>query len=144
MSKSKALEILILGLWLLVVATLVVRHVQSERQIDLPADDDRRSRLEENLAGSLFDVRRIVVVDGNTYDLTLKDNDKRILIELDVAAVPDIKQKITALLNKSSSPKVKLKTKRPDGRWSASITLKVEGRDVDLSSWLAENKLVYQ
>ncbi len=143
MGKNKVLEILIFGIWLLVVAMLVVRYAASKRESVVPDFVVPRD-VPESISGKRLAVKRIVVVDGDTYDLVLRDGERRVLVDLDVAAASEIKQKVTSLLNKSMSPEVLLEKKGADGRWIGKIFVKLDGRDTDLSSWLRENKLTYE
>lgn len=143
MGKNKVLEILIFGIWLLVVAMLVVRYAASKRDSAVPDFVVPRD-VPESISGKRLAVKRIVVVDGDTYDLVLRDGERRVLVDLDVAAASEIKQKVISMLNKSVSPEVLLEKKGADGRWIGKIFVKLDGRDTDLSSWLRENKLTYE
>jgi hypothetical protein len=141
--KNKVLEILIFGIWLLVVAMLLVRYAASKRESAVPDFVVPRD-VPESISGKRLAVKRIVVVDGDTYDLVLRDGERRVLVDLDVAAASEIKQKVISMLNKSMSPEVLLEKKGADGRWIGKIFVKLDGRDTDLSSWLRENKLTYE
>ena len=143
MGKNKVLEILIFGIWLLVVAMLVVRYAASKRDSAVPDFVVPRD-VPESISGKRLAVKRIVVVDGDTYDLVLRDGERRVLVDLDVAAASEIKQKVISMLNKSVSPEVLVEKKGADGRWIGKIFVKLDGRDTDLSSWLRENKLTYE
>lgn len=143
MGKNKVLEILIFGIWLLVVAMLLVRYAASKRESAVPDFVVPRD-VPESISGKRLAVKRIVVVDGDTYDLVLRDGERRVLVDLDVAAASEIKQKVISMLNKSMSPEVLLEKKGADGRWIGKIFVKLDGRDTDLSSWLRENKLTYE
>ena len=143
MGKNKVLEILIFGIWLLVVAMLLVRYAASKRESAVPDFVVPRD-VPESISGKRLAVKRIVVVDGDTYDLVLRDGERRVLVDLDVAAASEIKQKVISMLNKSMSPEVLLEKKGADGRWIGKIFVNLDGRDTDLSSWLRENKLTYE
>lgn len=142
MGKSKVFEMLILGLWLLVMATLVFRHFASNGEMDppLPPSDPG---LGEAVVGKRLKVKRIVVVDGSNYDITLKEGDRRLLLTLPVATAQGAKQQVVSFLNTVTSPEVLLESKKPDGRWSGRIIAKKSDVDVDLCKWLADNKFVY-
>ena len=142
MGKSKIFEMLILGLWLLVMATLVFRHFASKNDIDLkpPASDPG---LAESLIGKRMPVKRIVVVDGSNYDITLKEGDRRLLLSLPVATANGAKQGVVSLLNTVTRPEVVLESKRPDGKWVGKIIMQKDNAELDLCRWLADNKFVY-
>ena len=96
-------------------------------------------------SGKEFSVRRIAVIDGSTYDVLLKDDDStRVLCELDVKATSDAKSKVLDLLNASQQPNLKLVKRQDNGKWLVDMSVTENGRQVNLSAWLKENKLVYR
>lgn len=93
---------------------------------------------------SRVDVKKITVIDGNTYDLVLNDSKlDRVLVSLSVKATTDSKNKVIELLNVSSSPRVVLKTKMGD-LWLAEIFFTNNGKEQSISEWLVQNNLVYK
>lgn len=91
-----------------------------------------------------FDIKKITVIDGNSFDLVLYDEKlNRILCSIPVKATAEAKAKVIGILNESSNPKVILKTKEND-RWLGEIYFNNEGKEHAMSEWLSSNNLVYK
>lgn len=93
--------------------------------------------------GKVFVVKRVQVLKGDQFDVVL-DNDSRILARLKVRAVENSKAKVVDLFNSCENPTVRLLKKEEDGQWLVDFQFKQGGKDVDLASWLSDNKLVYK
>jgi hypothetical protein len=94
-------------------------------------------------AGQEFAVKRVQVLKGDQFDITL-DGDARILGRLTVRAVDGIKHKVVDLLNNCENPRIRLVRKLEDGEWLVDFRVTQNGRDVDIATWLSDNKLVYK
>ena len=127
-----------LGLWLLIAVVLFIRN-QNATVISLPPI------LNENVISSrIYDVKKISVIDGNTFDLLLKDDSvSRILAQLPVKGVGESKKKIVELLNHCEKPKVFLKEKEKDGKWIVDMTVQVDSKEINIVDWLKTNNLIY-
>ena len=95
-----------------------------------------------------YDVKKITVIDGNTFDLSIRnslseDLMARILGEIPLKATIDAKKKVIELLNKVENPIVFLDKKLDNGKWIIEISFSLEGKDIQLTSWMKENNLVY-
>ena len=94
-------------------------------------------------AGQEFSVKRVQVLKGDQFDIVL-DNETRILARLLVRAVDGSKLKVVDLLNNCENPRVRLVRKLDDGQWLVDFRLAQNGKDVDVATWLSDNKLVYK
>jgi hypothetical protein len=136
------IEFLILGLWL-AIAVVIFIHYNKETDTGpapLPNIPITESGLEK---GKKFDVKKITVLRGDSFDLTMTD-DARVLGKLPVMATENAKAKVLDLLNHSTNPKVLLREKQPDGRWVIDLFFTFEGKEINLTEWLSSNKLVYK
>lgn len=139
LKNSKVIELTVLGLWLLIVIVLVLRnksqdilHNSTNNHIEVETDKK-------------YYIKKVTVIDANTYDLSLKDDIvKRVVACLSVKATSDSKKKIIELLNNSYKPQVLLKQKNADGKWIVDIILNHDDKLINLSEWLIDNNLVYQ
>jgi hypothetical protein len=137
--KSKIIELIVLGLWLMIAIILFLR-VQSpttyipsgDKEINLPIDKS-------------YSVKTITFVDANCYDITLIDNgsSQRIMAEFPINAVIDSKKKLIELFNDGTKPRVVLKEKK-DGKWIIDAFITINGKEICVVEWMKENKLVYQ
>jgi hypothetical protein len=140
--KSKIIEIVVLGLWLLIALVLIFRSKESTQFV--PPISEQPS----NLLSKKYDVKKITVIDGNTFDLSIRnslseDLMARILGEIPLKATIDAKKKVIELLNKVENPIVFLDKKLDNGKWIIEISFSLEGKDIQLTSWMKENNLVY-
>jgi len=85
-------------------------------------------------------VQRIVVLDGNEFDLGLADG-RQIHAKLEVEVVPEAKDKVVKLINECVGPRVILYYADDKGIWSVDLLLVFEGKEVKLTEWLHEQKL---
>lgn len=142
--RSKIIEIVILGLWLMLAVTFFVKYRYQNKELPL-VNEPVVKETESLKSGKEFSVRRITVIDGSTFDLLLKDEDStRVLCELDVKATGDAKLKVLDFLNSSQRPQVKLIRRQENGKWLVDLTINESDKQISLSSWLKENKLVYR
>lgn len=93
--------------------------------------------------GKTFAVKRVQVLKGDQFDLVL-ENESRILAKLSVRTADQAKAKVIDLLNNCENPKVRLVKKEPDGQWLIDFRVTQSGKEVDLATWLSDNKLVYK
>lgn len=100
-------------------------------------------KVEDADVGKWFDIKRVRVVTGDQFEITTGD-DMRILGKLKVNATEDSKSKVVSLLNTCEAPKVRLVTRQSDSKWTVDIKFNQSGKEVDLATWLSENKLVYK
>jgi len=140
--KSKIIEIVVLGLWLLIALVLIFRSKESTQFVP-PISEQPSSLLSKK-----YDVKKITVIDGNTFDLSIRnslseDLMARILGEIPLKATIDAKKKVIELLNKVENPIVFLDKKLDNGKWIIEISFSLEGKDIQLTSWMKENNLVY-
>ena len=144
MRQTKIVELVILGLWLTLAVTYFAKTRYQEKDVPVPHESVVRESGSLK-SGAEYSVRRIAVLDGSTYDILLKDDDgTRVLCELDVKATSDAKSKVLDLLNASRQPLVKLVKRQETGRWLVDLSVTEDGKNLNLSSWLRENKLVYR
>lgn len=138
MGKSKLIEIVVLGLWLLIAVVLFVRLQPSAQYV--PSSPEGIINPEKS-----YDVKKISIVDGNTFDLILNDNSvSRILAEIPVKTVLEAKKKLIDLFNNCEKPRVVLKKKDSDGKWIVDFYIHINSKEIDLIDWMRSNNLVYQ
>ena len=131
-----------MGLWLLIALVLIFRSKESTQFVP-PISEQPSSLLSKK-----YDVKKITVIDGNTFDLSIRnslseDLMARILGEIPLKATIDAKKKVIELLNKVENPIVFLDKKLDNGKWIIEISFSLEGKDIQLTSWMKENNLVY-
>lgn len=145
MDRRRLLEIVTVGLWL-TIAVVFYLHYTRNTDTSLPVPEKLvLPELSQSMAGKTFEVKKLIVLRGDSFDITLKDTtETRVLGVLSVSATDDAKQKVIDLLNKSIKPRVVLNEKQSDNRWSVNIFVIVNDKEVSLSEWLESNKLVYK
>lgn len=142
MGRRQVFEILVMvGLWL-TVAFFVYLHFHRHTE-PAPVPKALLPTRPASDQGRHYDVKKITVLRGDNFDLTLKDG-SRVLGKLSVLAVDDAKEKVLDLFNHSTNPKVVLREKQPDGRWVVEISFQHNGREWTLTEWLQTNGLVYK
>jgi hypothetical protein len=145
MNRKNAIEILILGLWLIIALILFVYYNKSNKFIPPLPDAFNVPSISDSSKGKKFDLKRVIVLRGDTFDLTLNDkDDTRILGKLAVVATDEAKKKVYDLLNHSTNPKVLLYEKQSDGRWIVDLTIQNQKEEINLLKWLNSNNLVYK
>jgi hypothetical protein len=86
-------------------------------------------------------IKRIRVISGHEFDITLEDG-KRMKGQLEVVtptgAGSEVTKKVTDLINSAVNPKVVLLR---EGK--VDILLTVNNKELSLSKWLKDNKLVW-
>lgn len=87
-------------------------------------------------------VKRIRIISGHEFDITL-ENGKRMKGQLEVVtptgAGSEVTKKVTDLINSAVNPKVVLLR---EGK--VDILLTVKNKELSLSKWLKDNKLVWE
>lgn len=145
MGKSKLLEIVLLGLWLLIAVTFVFKYKAPKQGVAPVPDALQAPDVSVAAKGKSFDVARITVNTGSSFDFSLKDQDvSRILADLPVNATKESRQKVVDLLNNVTKPRIVLREKQEDGHWLVDFFVTQEGKEVNVADWLKKNKLVYQ
>lgn len=144
MVTRKALEIVIVGLWLLIALSLFfVDKVDQQITPDPPIeqfDNDKKIEVNQKL-----NLKKIIVLSSNSFDLTLKDeNNTRILSKLNVIATGEARQKVIDLFNNISNPQVQLLEKQSDGKWIVELFFVLDGQEQNLKSWLESRNLIYK
>jgi hypothetical protein len=136
--KSKLIEIVVLGLWLLIAVVLFIRLQPSTQYVPSSGNTfipEKKS----------YDVKKISIVDGNTFDLILNDDSfSRILAEIPVKTVLESRKKLIDLFNNCEKPRVVLKKKDSDGKWVVDFYIHINSKEIDLIDWMRSNNLVYQ
>lgn len=136
--RRRIIELVVLGLWLAIGAVIFYGKKDAVPDKILP-------QYPKSEAGKDYEVSKITVLRGDSFDVTLKDgNDSRILAKLPVMAVENSKGKVIDVLNHSTKPRVVLRDKQSDGRWMIDLFFEQDGKEINLSDWLASNKLVYK
>lgn len=144
MGRRRIIELVVLGLWLAIAVVLYI-HNKNQQNNPTPVPDKLLPQIPESEVGKQYEVKKVTVVRGDSFDLTIKDgNDSRILARLSVAAVENAKGKVLDVLNHCTKPRVVLREKQPDGRWTIDFFFTSEGKEINLADWLAANKLVYK
>jgi hypothetical protein len=145
MERRRIIELVIVGLWLTIAVVLFI-HYQKDNNKVVPIPDKLVApTVPESEKGKRFDVRKVTVLRGDSFDIIMKDEgNTRILGKLPVMATEDAKGKVLDLLNHSTNPKVVLREKQPDGRWTIDFFFVSNGTEMNLSEWLSSNNLVYK
>jgi hypothetical protein len=145
MDCKRVLELVIVGLWL-IIACVVAIHYSGDYNKTVPLPEKLIvPSVPESQKGKQYNVSKIIVLRGDTFDLFLKGNDfSRVLAKLNVFATDNSKEKVLFLLNHSSDPKIVLREKQSDGRWIVDFYVSRDGKEVDLAQWLVSNNLVYK
>jgi len=145
MERRRIIELVIVGLWLTIAVVLFI-HYQRDTNETVPIPDRLVvPTVPKSEKGKRFDVRRVIVLRGDSFDITMKDEgNTRILGKLSIMATENAKGKVLDLLNHSTNPKVVLREKQPDGRWTIDFFIVNNGKEVSLVDWLSSNNLVYK
>lgn len=145
MERRRVFEIVTIGLWL-TIAVVLYLHYTRKADTSLPVPENLvLPDLSSSIEGKKYEISKIIVLRGDTFDITLKDNDKtRVLGVLSVPATDDSKEKVLDLLNNSVKPHVVLKKKQDDNRWLIELYFTNDDKVLNLSEWLVLNKLVYK
>jgi hypothetical protein len=139
--RKHIIEVLIVGLWLAIAVVLGLRYSQPQ-QLPIP-EELVAPVLPRSEQGKMYEISRIIVLRGDAFDITLK-NESRVLVRLSVAATENARGKVLDLLNHSTNPRAKLIERQPDGRWTIDLLFVYQGNETDLAKWLETNNLVYQ
>ena len=142
MERRRILEIIIFGLWLMIAVVLVMdQNFDTNATIPIPEE----LKVDKNLSGNKYNIKRISVLNGDSFDIVLKDQKStRILGKLNVNATQNAKQVVLELLNHVTNPKVVLESKQVDGKWIVNIYFTQDGKEKTITEWLVSKNLVYQ
>jgi hypothetical protein len=142
MERRRILEIIIFGLWLMIAVVLVMdQNFDTNATIPIPEE----LKVDKNLSGNKYNIKRISVLSGDSFDIVLKDQKStRILGKLNVNATQNAKQEVLELLNHVTNPKVVLESKQVDGKWIVNIYFTQDGKEKTITEWLVSKNLVYQ
>lgn len=137
MWRRRIIECTILGLYLLIVVVLIFKK---DHSIDhnLPTVPILNLPVQEKQ-----EVRRVSVLRGDFFDLTLKD-DSHVLAKLSVNAIDEAKAKVLTLLNHCTNPKIVLREKQSDGHWTIDFFVTENNQEINITEWLISNNLVYK
>lgn len=145
MDYKRAIELVIVGLWLTIAVVLFIHYQKSTNKVVPIPEKLVAPTVPESEKGKRFEVSRVIVLRGDSFDITMKDTSNRILGKLSVMATDNAKDKVVDLLNHSTNPKVVLQEKQLDGRWTIDLFfMNSEGKEVNLVDWLISNNLVYK
>ena len=146
MDRRRTMELVVLGLWLTIAVVLFIHYQKDTDKVAPIPDKLVAPTVPESEKGKRFEARRVIVLRGDSFDITIKDaSNTRILGKLPVMATDNAKEKVLDLLNHSTNPKVVLQEKQPDGRWTIDFFfVNSEGKEVNLVEWLSSNNLVYK
>ena len=98
----------------------------------------------EEFVGKKFSVKKIKVLKGDLFDISIFEKEQRFLGKLKVLATDDSKQEVLDLLHHSSDPKVLILSKGEEGQWIVEILFLNEEKEISLSDWLLEKNLIYR
>lgn len=142
MERRRILEIVIFGLWLMIAVVLVIdQNFDTNATIPIPEE----LKNDSGLSGKKYDVKRISVLSGDSFDIVLKDQKStRILGKLNLNATQNAKKEVLDLLNNVTNPKVFLESKQVDGKWIVNIYFTQDGKEKTITDWLVSKNLVYQ
>jgi hypothetical protein len=105
--------------------------------------DRQEAVVESPTTPSALAIKRIRVISGHEFDIVL-ENGKRFKGQLEVATPTgsgsEVVKKVTELLNSATNPKVVWLSE--DGK--IDILLTVNNKELSLSKWLKDNKLVWE
>jgi hypothetical protein len=139
--KSKLFELLILGLWLLIVLILYLKVQQTNQKTPFFKENENSQITAGNKS---YDVKRVTVNSGCVFDIMIDDVLlSRIMGRLSVKTATEAKKKVIDLLNNCTKPRIVLKNKDVDGIWVLDLYLTIDGSELNLTNWLKDNKLVY-
>ena len=135
---SWAFQSIIVGLWLIIAIIVTVRlYGQKE-----PLPRFIFPVVSETEKNKVFNVAKIVVIRGNYFDLTLKENDIHFFGKLDVSVKEEAKIKLLEFLNNIKKPTVVLKKKQSEGCWIIDFFVIDKEEEINLVEWLNSNNLV--
>ena len=144
MGHRRIIEFVIVGLWLAIAVVLFLHYEEDTSEVVPIPDKLIAPIVAESNVGKQFDVQKITVLRGDSFDITMKNDNTRILGKLSVMATENAKAKVIDLINHSTNPKVVLRNKQPDGHWIIDLLIINDGKKINLVEWLSSNNLVYK
>ena len=144
MEHRRMIELVIVGLWLAIAIVLCIHYNRNNKEV-APIPDNLIPITQNTLKGKSFSVRRVIVLHGDSFDLTVNDKENiRLLGKLPVMATENSKEKVLDLLNHSTKPRVVLREKQSDGHWTIDFFFISNDKEINLVEWLSSNNLVYK
>lgn len=144
MGHRRIIELVIVGLWLAIAVVLFIHYGENTSEVVPIPDKLVAPVMAESNKGKQFDVQKITVLRGDSFDITIKNDNARILGKLSVMATENAKAEVIDLINHSTNPKVVLHDKQPDGHWIIDLIVINDGKKINLIEWLSSNNLVYK
>jgi len=145
MERRRVIELVVIGLWLTIAVVLFLHYGRDNTKVAPLPDKLAVPTVPDSEKGKKYDVRKVTVLRGDTFDLTMKDKDNtRILGKLSVMATDNAKEKVLDVLNHSTNPRVVLREKHSDGRWTVDFFFTSNGKEFNMVEWLSTNNLVYK
>lgn len=139
-SSNKYLESIILILWLVIAGMLYFNVNKSKQSIE-----NQEINQEANLSGNTYKIKKISVIDSNSYDITFFDQNKnvvRILARLAVKPTSDARDAIITLLNNIKQPEIVIIDKN-ELNYLVEIYFNNYEKKSSLTEWLSEQNLLY-
>lgn len=134
-----AIQSIIVGLWLMIAVIITVRHFEKSKILPgfltLPV-------IAETEKNKIFNVSKVVVIRGNYFDLTLKEDNIHLFGKLNVLTTEEAKIKLLDLLNNATKPTIVLREKQDDGCWIIDFFVIDKDKEINLAEWLSSNNLV--
>lgn len=140
MDRKRVFEILVVGLYISIAVALYIRSDKKNITLQVPivsSEDFTKS-------GKNYKVKKVTVLKGDTFDLTLLPEGNRIIGKLALVATSDAKSKVLDLLNSGERPRVVLKNRNSEGYWEIDFFFFLNSKEINLSEWIVSNNLVYQ
>lgn len=139
-SKNKYLESIILVLWL-AIAGMLYFNVNKSNQFIANEEVNKES----NLAGNTYKIKKISVIESNSFDITFLDQDKkvvRILAKIAVKPTSEAREAIINLLNNIKQPEIVVLDKN-EMNYLVEIYFNNYEKKSSLTEWLTEQNLLY-
>jgi hypothetical protein len=139
-SKNKYLESIILILWL-VIAGMLYFNINKSQQLIV----DKEISQESNLAGNTYKIKKISIIESNSFDITfLDENRKNVRILARIAASPtsEAREAILKLLNNIKQPEIVILDKN-QVNYLVEIYFNISEKKSSLTEWLSEQNFLY-
>lgn len=136
MRQAKIYELIILGLWLIIIAILFTKSEKLEKQLP-----------EKDTSGLAFNkkyyISRVVVLKGDLFDFTLESSNSRILCKIALKTTEETKDRVISLFKDSENPYVILLDKSSEG-YNSNVFLTVNSVEINLKDWILSNNLAFK
>ena len=140
MSQRAILSLVFIALSILVLVAGVPLFWHRPTSVDVLATPAVPS--EDGLTGQTCALKRVKVIDGHTFDLTLAD-DRRLLCKLEVVTAPEAFKEVKIFFNSCTEPRAKFIIKE-EHIWTVQIVAKKDGQETWLSQYLKDHGLIFQ